>query len=35
MINYITKEFSEAASPVSSKAWREKSKKDRIDQIEK
>ena len=35
MINYITKEFSEAASPVSSKAWREKSKKDRIDQIVK
>jgi hypothetical protein len=35
MINYITKEFSEADSPISSKEWKEKSKRDRIDQITK
>ena len=35
MINYITKNFAEADTPISSKEWKEKSKKDRIYQIEK
>ena len=35
MINYITKNFAEADTPISSKEWKKKSKKDRINQIEK
>ncbi len=33
MINYITKEYSEAKTPISSQIWQDKSKQDRIDLI--
>ena len=33
MINYITKEYSEAKTPISSQKWQDKSKQDRIDLI--
>ena len=35
MKNYVSKEFSEANSPLTSKEWKDKSEKDRIDSIRK